>query len=547
MKIVVNLRVNVPSKFILHLSDPTREWTSGEDFFVGTEIDIMMGYKDDYSQVMKGHVTGLDPHWSQNGPSTVDIIGHCGLVNLNFAKTMRSFNNRTDPEIVQEIVELNGLEVGEIDDFGYEHKFISFQRLTDYEYLLQLAQKYDIYFWCEGRKFFCMKNPDRGDDEIILEAGKTLTQFKVDAESRMLASAYQVRSWDFKKWEAIVGDATCDDIEKLGGKEAGGTVVEENFGEAKTVVIDNSVPDQKTAEEIAQAMLSKEMSRYVTGEGVTEGNAKILAGTTVTIKEMGEKFSGKYFVKFVRHEFDVLKGFSTEFYVTRNALGKVKEGSTDDSGEKKAMASPGEKKQEERGHVGKDDKKPEFSNLKWVDEDGNDVSEAQVGDIVYAVADVKNLDGESVFVKILEKDEYDEDDPIDSFSTTVKDGKIKGKWKFRYVEDEDDVGSEEEKEEKGYTKPEFIFHITKGDDVTSVDSGELKYQDWVQFKIIDSSTGNPLKDVDYKITFADGSKIEGKVDKEGKIKIENFPPGKFSIQLGEDSFEYNVKKHDKSH
>jgi hypothetical protein len=69
---------------------------------------------------MKGFIIGMNPHWCKNEPSTVDIIGYCVLFKMNITKTVRSFNNRTDSDIVTEIMEANGLEVGEINNFIME-------------------------------------------------------------------------------------------------------------------------------------------------------------------------------------------------------------------------------------------------------------------------------------------------------------------------------------------------------------------------------------------------------------------------------------------
>ena len=60
------------------------------------------------------------------------------------------------------------------------------------------------------------------------------------------------------------------------------------------------------------------------------------------------------------------------------------------------------------------------------------------------------------------------------------------------------------------------------------ESGLLTYKDWVELVYRDS-TGNPVPDLNYTITLADGSTKEGTLDAEGKARIEDIPPGPLSI------------------
>ena len=57
---------------------------------------------------------------------------------------------------------------------------------------------------------------------------------------------------------------------------------------------------------------------YQTGVGKCEGNRYIFPGMRVTIKYVGEHFSGEYIAERVVHEVSVNGPFTTEVYVKRN-------------------------------------------------------------------------------------------------------------------------------------------------------------------------------------------------------------------------------------
>lgn len=61
---------------------------------------------------------------------------------------------------------------------------------------------------------------------------------------------------------------------------------------------------------------------YQTGAVKCEGNRRLAPGTRVTVKYVGESFSGEYIAERVVHELSVSRGFTTEVYVKRNMSGR---------------------------------------------------------------------------------------------------------------------------------------------------------------------------------------------------------------------------------
>lgn len=61
---------------------------------------------------------------------------------------------------------------------------------------------------------------------------------------------------------------------------------------------------------------------YQTGAVKCEGNRHIFPGMRVTVKYVGESFSGEYIAERVVHEASVSGGFTTEVYMRRNRSGR---------------------------------------------------------------------------------------------------------------------------------------------------------------------------------------------------------------------------------
>lgn len=166
--------------------------------------------------------------------------------------------------------------------------------------------------------------------------------------------------------------------------------------------------------------------------------------------------------------------------------------------------------------------KIEIKNLKW------DRKEVKRGEIVKINAEITNLyDGAEAEVQIWEHDSDNAHDFISSIPVTVKNKKIETQWEFHYVDDTDDIPTHEESE-KGYQWPEYFFRVICGG--KSADSDLLKFKDWADITLKDK-LGIPITNKKYKLIFPDGAEKEGKLDEEGKIKIEDIPPGKIKFQI----------------
>ena len=166
----------------------------------------------------------------------------------------------------------------------------------------------------------------------------------------------------------------------------------------------------------------------------------------------------------------------------------------------------------------------EIKNLKW------DRDEVHRGDIVKITADITNVyDGAEAEVQIWEHDSDNAHDFIASIPVIVKNKKIETEWEFQYVDDTDDIPTQEESE-KGYKWPEYFFRVICAG--KSADSKLLKFKDSIEIKVVDKEN-SPLADEKYIIILPNAEKIEGKVDSEGFIKLDDLPPGKIKIEFSE--------------
>ena len=302
--------------------------------------------------------------------------------------------------------------------------------------------------------------------------------------------------------------------------------------------------DNEDAKNRAKGYLQNLSMTYQTGECKCEGNYRIHPGMRVSVKYVGDYYSGEYIANHVIHEFSVYGGFTTTVYVKRNMTeGKetsvsaideeraetkfVKEEST--LGNSGYISHENQNNESEKQEV---EKNPSIFNLHWEEENGKTITKALVGDEVYLCTDVKDIDdGKNAKIKIVEKDDDGEDDDVATISGTVKGGKIECKWKVKYTADDDDTESQKEKNEKGYTLPEYAFTV-KCDGVESEESGQLDVRGWIKTQLKDKKTGIILSNTKYTIYLLDGTEKKGISDNDGIVYLDNLKIGKYFISVG---------------
>lgn len=173
----------------------------------------------------------------------------------------------------------------------------------------------------------------------------------------------------------------------------------------------------------------------------------------------------------------------------------------------------------------------EVTDMKW------SVPEARRGDLVDLICKTKNVrSGTPVELTIWEFDSDGAHDRITDISTTADADEIQASWAFEYHEDTDEMPTKEDVERYGgtYNPPEYFFTAEIDGTVfgKQQESGILNFKDWLLIKLHDEF-GKPWADEPYRITFADGSVREGRLDADGMAREEDLPPGQATVEYPE--------------
>ena len=413
--------------------------------------------------------------------------------------------------------------------------------MTDYEFLMESANKYGKTVYAHGNKVYVQDEVTVSAEDVVLEWGKSLVYFRGRESLKGQLSDCSFVGWDSRKGQGITGRVSLGEVPvKVGGGRSWEDNSKAAGGRWHSTIMEESLRDREEAVVLAKAYLQNLSMQYQMVECKCEGDQRIFPGMRVTVKYVGESYSGEYIANHVIHEFSVYGGYTTTLYLKRNMAGGEKkrvseierERASRAVAEQQAMASSQgvDPTNSSREEVGDAEKNPAISNPRWEDTKGQAITKALVGDEVYLCADITDIaDGATATIKIVEKDTNGKDDPVTTLSAVVSGDRIKCQWKVTYTADKDDEDSQQELEEKGYTLPEYTFVVECGG-ATSGESGVLEVREWIHQKVKYYKSGSEVKNMKYHLEFSDTYGIEGRIAG-GLIKEEKLPLGNIVLRI----------------
>ncbi len=338
--VVVDNHIHLPDMFTMVFEDPLHNLLTEAAVRVGSEVVIKATTVGSISPdpLIEGEVTALEASYEGGWDRTI-VRGYDKSHRLHRGRRTETYQNVKVSDVAQTVASRAGLDVGTIDDSGAVVDFVSQVNITDWEFLKARARELGFEVGVVDGKFFFRKpvdsstGPDPGDADsqgpAQLVYGRDLVSFRPRVSSSAQVTQISVRSWDPDNKAVLVGSADpAASHAKLPDDPAS---LAQNFGSPEYVLSNRPLPSQTDADDTAKAVAEHVGSSFAEAEGVAIGNAKLRAGTAVSIAQVADTFVGKYTLTRTRHVFDD-DGYRTEFEISgmedRSTLGLVSLGAT---------------------------------------------------------------------------------------------------------------------------------------------------------------------------------------------------------------------------
>lgn len=315
--------LHLPDMCTIHVIDNAFEWLDKDTFKVGAEVEVESGYEttnesgaSEMTSVFYGEVTSLEV--DMDTEKDVVFFVHCldKSHRLHRGRQSRTFVNVTDSDIVSQLASEAGLTAA-TDATSEVHDWVMQNNQTNWEFLIERAGRASRRLYVQGqRELHFKKVKNEGEATISLSWGDNLISFRPHVAAGHQVDTVEVRGWNRKTKEAIIGQATTPNgIPQVGGPNDGGAVTQAAFSSAKMVVTDHPIFSQSEADTLAQSVRDDIGGNFLEAEGTCLGDPHLKPGVAVEIKNIGTKYSGKYVLSSTVHTYST-NGYLTDFTIS---------------------------------------------------------------------------------------------------------------------------------------------------------------------------------------------------------------------------------------
>ena len=276
----------------------------GDTFKPGKSLTISLSDENgqDPTSVFDGEITAVEPIF-ENSEVRLTVRGYDKSHRLHRGAKSKAFKNVTDSDIATKVGQDAGLTV-EVDSTTETFEQVIQHVQTDFDFLVSRAERigYEVLTGAGKLKFKKQSSPTSA--EATLTFRKELVAFRPRQSLSGQMDTVTVKGWDVDQKAAISGSANSSSVQaQIGDGQSGGDAGSAAFSSATVQISSIPVHSQADATTIAQGLLDTTNNRFIQADGEAQSLPSLHAGMVVEIKEVGTKYSGKYRLTTVRHEF----------------------------------------------------------------------------------------------------------------------------------------------------------------------------------------------------------------------------------------------------
>jgi len=337
------------------VSDPYK--VLGHAFQEGMEVEVELGKGDDHSVMFRGVIYKVNGTFPETGVPTLAIKAYDKSMDMGLLKRNRPWVNRTLSQIVADVAQpyfpVPRQDVVVLGDPDFGDDGMRQQDETDLAFLLRLGGEFGCEMFVDSDDFgetlhFLSQKSIMERDPVA-----TLHYGRCDVETRLLSFEPGTDVTNIQLPQVLSGtdyatgtvsDVTLGDDEELGDQDD--AFVDENLTAFRKRYPDKA--DQLegllgAAEDIHTAVRTKlgtatrrAITTFVSptelqqrrknqfstsrlgmrASGVTDGNRALHAQSTISLEDVGGRFSGTWYVSQVKHTLNG-QGYKTEFQCQR--------------------------------------------------------------------------------------------------------------------------------------------------------------------------------------------------------------------------------------
>jgi uncharacterized protein len=279
---------------------------------LGDRIAVYSGDEDGPTEIFTGFVTALEADFPEDGPPMLTALAEDKLQIARMKRRTRTYENQSLADIARSIAQDHGLTPrisGFSDAIGVQVQLNE----SDLAFLRRLLARHDGDLQVVGDELHVSPRGEVQRGRLELAFGSQLRRARVFADLAQQVNEVTVTGWDPAQGERLTGRSSSGRDRGPGRGRSGADLLEQTLGRRSHQIGHLAVGTSAEADAVAVAAFDQRRRRFVTVDGMAEGNPALRVGMHVELRGLGPRFSNTYYVVACRHRFDLQQGYETDF------------------------------------------------------------------------------------------------------------------------------------------------------------------------------------------------------------------------------------------
>lgn len=278
---------------------------------LGDRLVVYAGAETSPTELFRGTVTGLEAEFPEAAAPTLVVLAEDALQGARMARRTRTWESCRIATVAEDISSLVGATPrvdGFTEDLGTQVQMNE----SDLAFLRRLLARYNGDVQMVGGELQVARRDSVRRGAVTLNLHSQLRRVTVTADLAHQVTEVTVTGWDPGRGRRATG--SCRSAARgPGSGRVGGEVLRQALQERSQQIGHLAVADDAEARSLAESAYFDRQRRFVTADGVADGNPAIRVGTHLTLAGLGPRFSNTYYVVRCRHRYDLVRGYETDF------------------------------------------------------------------------------------------------------------------------------------------------------------------------------------------------------------------------------------------
>jgi len=302
--------------------------TESDTFKPGAEIEIKLGYHSKNDTVFKGIVVKQLLKISGTEGTQLQLICKDKALKMTVSRSNAIFTNETDSNIIQKIVNKNGLS-HDVTSTTTVHKEMVQYYASDWDFIVTRAEVNGMIVLTENGKLIVAKPDVSSTPELQVTFGQDIIDFEGELDATHQFSEAKSTAWDMTSQKIIEAKSSEPNINQQ-GNISGKSLAEVLSSGTNNLNSSAGISKEDIQSWSNAVMLKSRLSRFK-GSITFQGSAKAKVNSLIQLNGVGRQFDGEAFISSVIHTVedglwrtDVQLGLSPEWFIEKHSVSAPK-------------------------------------------------------------------------------------------------------------------------------------------------------------------------------------------------------------------------------